>query len=314
MRLSEPETIHTLAMVALPVFVAWMGYGVPAATLVTLAMAGAGIVIRLRGLTSPGDPDRIELHTISYSHYVEKVRWCLDRTGLRYTEVANVGILGLVLGARTVPLLVLPASRTSIGDSPQILRFLWGSTAVSLPPDRRRFLEPTAEAVALERRFDNVLGVKVRVWSYWHLLQQRDLTLMMWGLDEPSVPSWQRKLLPLLQPALAALLRRMLGVTEASAAAGLAATKEIFAEVDSMLADGRRYLLGGTEISFVDITFASLAALALFPDGYGGDGVSIHAAPLDRLAPAWRAEVEALRNTPAGLFVMRLYAEERRRA
>ena len=107
------------------------------------------------------------------------------------------------------------------------------------------------------------------------------------------------------------MVTRMLGVTEPRAAAGLEATKQVFAEVDARLADGRRYLMGGDEMTFVDITFASLAALALFPDGYGGNAVSVRSAPLAEMAPAWRAEIEALRDTEAGRYVARLYEEER---
>jgi len=311
MRLSEAETLHTLVLYALPPLVAWFGFGVPGAVLATLLVAAAGVVVRLRGLMAPADPDLVEFHTITYSHYVEKVRWCLDATGIEYREVPSIGILGLLLTARTVPLLVLPASRTSVGDSPRILRFLWGAYSAQLPPGRCRFLEPTPEGLALEKHFDHDLGVNVRLWSYWHLLQQPDLTLLMWGLREPTIPKWQRTILPALFPLLAAMVRRMLGVTEPRAAAALAATKQVFAEVDARLADGRRYLMGGDEMTFVDITFASLAALALFPDGYGGRAVSVRSAPLAEMAPAWRSEIEALRETPAGKFVERLYREER---
>lgn len=314
MRLRDPETIETLALYALPVVVVLLGFGVFATLLAVLAVVLAGIVMRARRLLESSSGDvTVELHTITYSHYVEKVRWCLDRTGIAYTEVPSIGILGILLTGRTVPLLVVPQLRTSIGDSPQILRFLWGRYSAELAPECTRFLEPSPEAVALEKHFDRALGVPVRVWSYWHLLEQPELTLRMWGVDEPAIPEWQRRLLPVLQPVLAAMLRRMLGVHEASAAAGLAATKQVFAEVDAMLADGRRYLLGGNELTFVDITFASLAALALFPNGYAGENVTVRDMPLEQLTPTWRAEVEALRTTPAGQFVERLYREERTR-
>ncbi len=311
MRLGDTETMHTLALYALPPVVAWLGFGVPGAAAAAVAMAAAGVVLRLRRLTTPAVPGTVELHTITYSHYVEKVRWCLDRTGIEYREVPSIGIVGLLLTARTVPLLYLPPSRTSIGDSPKILRFLWGNWSGELPPGRIRFLEPTPEALALERHFDIELGVNIRLWSYWHLLRQKDLTLMMWGQHEPTIPAWQRAVLPIVFPVLAAVLTRMLGVTDARAAEALVATRRVFEEVDAMLADGRRYLLGGDEATFVDITFASLAALAVFPEGYGGNAVAVRSAPVDRMSPVWRAEVESLRDTEAGRFVARLYREER---
>lgn len=311
MRLADAGTVFGLGLYVLPVVVAWCGFGAGGAFVLSLGAAAAGVVLRLRGLTAPADPSIVELHTITYSHYVEKVRWCLDRTGVAYREVPSVGILGLLLTARTVPMLVLPASRTSIGDSPKILRFLWGNYSAVLEPGRCCFLEPTPEALALEKHFDDDLGINVRLWSYWHLLENEDLTLKMWGVAEENIPQWQRAALPTLRPLLAALLKKMLGVTDARAAAALETTRAVFAEVDAMLADGRRYLMGGDEATFVDITFASLAALALFPENYGGRAVSIHGTPLEQMAPAWRAEVVALRETAAGRFVERLYREER---
>jgi len=313
MRLRDPETVETVALVALPTVVALAGLGVAATIGATLAVVAGGMVARARQFLSPPDPSRLELHTITYSHYVEKVRWCLDRTGVAYSEIPSIGILGALLTGRTVPLLIVPAARTSIGDSHEILRYQWGRYAAERP-ERCRFLAPTAEAIALERHFDIDLGINVRLWSYWHLLGHPDLTLMMWGVEEPAIPQWQRRLLPMARPVLAAMLGRMIGVSDARAANGLEATRKVFDEVDAMLADGRRYLLGGDELTFVDITFASLAALIVFPDGYGGNAVSLRQLPVDRLPPEWRREVDALRATPAGQFVMRLYAEERLRA
>ncbi|HXC50251.1 MAG TPA: glutathione S-transferase N-terminal domain-containing protein [Candidatus Limnocylindrales bacterium] len=311
MRLRDPETLLTLALYALPVAVALFGFGVPAAFFASLVIIVVGIFVRSRRLVGRVDPSRLELHTITYSHYVEKARWCLDRLGVAYEEVPSIGILGVLLTGRTVPTLAVPATRTSIGDSTEILRFLWGRYSGELP-DRTRFLAPSPEAIALETHFNEDLGVPVRLWSYWHLLERPDLTLIMWGHEEPSIPQWQKALLPPLRPVLAALLRRMLGLNEANAARGIVKTREIFAEVDTMLADGRRYLMGGDELTFVDITFASLAALIIFPDGYTGGSASVTQLPVERLPADWRAEVEMLRATRAGQFVMRMYAEERR--
>ena len=39
----------------------------------------------------------MRLETLTYSHYSERVRWCLDLIGEEYEEEHNVGILGLLL-------------------------------------------------------------------------------------------------------------------------------------------------------------------------------------------------------------------------
>jgi len=103
----------------------------------------------------------------------------------------------------------------------------------------------------------------------------------------------------------------MLGVTPARAARALERTREAFADVDSLLADGRRYLTGDT-LTFADITFASFGALAVLPPQYPGGRLSGRRLTLDDVRdPAWRGEIERLRSRPAGQFVLRLYADER---
>jgi glutathione S-transferase len=308
MRLSDPRTLHALVLYLLPVLVAWAGWGAGAALVAVLLVAVSGIAIRLRATMNPPSA-RPRLHTISYSHYVEKVRWCLDRAQVDYEEVPSIGILGVLLLGRTVPVLELPASRTSVGNSAEILRLLWAIHGRD-PSGRAAFLEPTGEAIALEQHFDRALGEQVRRWAYQQLFQDRALTLQSWGVNEPAVPAWQRALLRPLRPLLKAAVRRMLRVNAASAARALEKTKAVFDEVDARLADGRRYLLGD-HLSFADITFASLGALAVLPGNYGGSALATHFPPVDSLPSPWREEVLAFRQRPAGQFILRMYGEER---
>ena len=312
MRLRDPRTLQLLALYALPIVVAALGWGPAAAAVSALLLALAGIASRL-GATraAAARPEAaLRLHTITFSHYVEKVRWCLDRLGIAYEEVPNAGILGVLLTGRTVPSLEIPPGLTRIGDSPRILRYLWGEYAGRLPAGRTDFLAPTPVALELERYFDQRLGNDVRVWVYSRIFARRDLTLRSWGIEEPRVPGWQRALLRAGTPLLRFAVRRMLGVHPARAARALERTREAFDRVDALLADGRRYLAGDA-LSFADITFASLAALAVLPPEYGGRAIDGRRLGIEELEPDWRAEVEAFRARPAGQFVLRLYREER---
>ena len=312
MRLRDPRTLQLLALYALPIVVAALGWGPAAAAVSALVLALAGIASRLGAARAaaarPETP--LRLHTITFSHYVEKVRWCMDRLGIAYEEVPNAGILGVLLTGRTVPSLEIPPGLTRIGDSPRILRYLWGEYAGRLPAGRTDFLAPTPVALELERYFDQRLGNDVRVWVYSRIFARRDLTLRSWGIEEPRVPGWQRALLRAGTPLLRFAVRRMLGVHPARAARALERTREAFGRVDDLLADGRRYL-AGDELSFADITFASLAALAVLPPEYGGRAIDGRRLGIEDLEPDWRAEVEAFRARPAGQFVLRLYREER---
>ena len=57
----------------------------------------------MKPLLRPPSGPEFRLDTISASHYVEKVRWCMDRLGLDYEEVPDVGALGVFTAGRTVP-------------------------------------------------------------------------------------------------------------------------------------------------------------------------------------------------------------------
>ena len=314
MRLLDPRTAYTLALYALPVVVAGLGWGAGAALLTIAVFAAAGMALRLtvtRGAaTRPDAP--LRLHTISFSHYTEKVRWCLDRLAVPYEEVPNVGILGVLVTGRTVPALEVPPGLTRIGDSPRILRYLWGEYAGRLPFERTAFLEPTPATLELEQFLDRRLGNDVRVWVYSRVFERRDLTLRSWGLEETRIPAWQRGLLRGLTPLLRFAVRRMLGVTPGRAARALERTRESFQRVDALLADGRPYLMGES-LSFVDITFASLGALAVLPPEYAGRSLGGRRLTLDDLDADWRAEVEAFRARPSGQLLLRLYRQERLR-
>jgi len=313
MRLRDPRVLHLLGLYLLPVLVAALGFGPAAAVLVAAGALLLGIAARLfvslRALRRPAAP--LRLHTITFSHYAEKVRWCMDRLGVPYEEVPNAGILGVLLTGRTVPWLEVPPGLTCIGDSPRILRYLWGEFAGRLPGERTWFLEPTPAALELEARFDRRLGNDVRVWVYAQVLGNRALTLRSWGMEERAIPAWQRALLAAGTPVLRFAVRRMLGVTSQRAVRALERTHEAFAEVDAMLADGRRYLTGES-LTFADITFASLGALAVLPPEFPGGRLAGRRLLLEDVTdPAWRQEIERFRARPAGQFILRLYRDER---
>ena len=206
-------------------------------------------------------------------------------------------------------MLELPAARTSVGNSTEILRLLWGMYGRD-PSGRAAFLDPTAEAAALERHLDRMLGEQVRRWTYQRLFNHRTLTLQVWGAGEPSIPAWQRCLLRPLRPLLEQAVRRMLRIDAASAERALERTRAVFDEMDARLTDGRRYLLGDA-LSYVDITFASLGALAVLPGNYGGGHLATRLPDADSLPEPWRSEVAGFRQRPAGRLILRMYEEDR---
>ena len=53
--------------------------------------------ISLSAIAFPARVPELELETISASHFVEKVRWCMDRLGVEYREKPVGGTLGALL-------------------------------------------------------------------------------------------------------------------------------------------------------------------------------------------------------------------------
>ena len=258
-----------LYLLALPPFAVVSDLGLLGAVFaVLLGLAGLWWR-RLAPLLRPPRGPEFRLETISASHYVEKVRWCLDRLGVAYEEVADAGALGVFTSGRTVPRLRIRTGSviSSIGNSPDILRYLWGRFGPIEP--RAAFLEPSEEALALERQLDGY-GLDLQRWVYHHILPDRSLTLHLWGAHDPGLPGWQRWLERALFPLLRVMIRRAFRLSAGAHGRVLDNIESCLQRMEQRLEDGRDTLLGGAETSFVDITFAALSGLWLNPPEYGG--------------------------------------------
>jgi len=249
--------------------------------------------------------DGAVLITMPHSHYAEKARWALDWLALPYREEAHVPLLHRLPtrrhGGRSVPVLLHQGRR--LVDSTDILVHADAVSGGDRLYPRESALRHEVEA--LEDRFDDVLGPHTRRWAYAHFLpQRRALRRMM----SRGVPRWEALLLPLLMPVVVPLVRAAFRITPDSAERSRQRVREVFDEVDARLADGRRFLLG-ERFTAADLTFAALASPALLPEACGASYP-----PLADVPPAMRDEVLHLRDSAAGRFALRLYAQERRRA
>jgi hypothetical protein len=235
----------------------------------------------------------------------------MDRLGLEYEEVAWAGTLGAFYLGRTVPRLHFRtgAVRSQIGNSPEILRYLWGAYSAT-HGKAAAFLEPTPERLAFERRIDRS-GVSLQVWVYYHLLDDRELCQHAWGVNSPAVPAWQRNLVRALYPVQAFLIRKAFRVNDSHYRKSCEHIESLLAELDAQLADGRRSLLGGDSINYTDLAFAAIQAAWLQPAAYGrGAGIRIER---ERMPAAMRADIERwIEDYPrVTTFIEELYARER---
>ena len=305
--------IHALFLFLLPILVAWFGLGTASAIALVVMMLIWRWLIVLSGILAPEKTPAVVLEAIAVSHFVEKARWCLDRLGVDYVERQNAATLGAYFTGRSVPQLRVRTGivQSVIGNSPEILRFLWGNYSVSMT-DTVGFLEPTEERLALEKRLDQY-GRFLQVCLYYHVLNDRQLTLSIWGVSNPEIPAWQRPVLRLLFPVLAVLVRRSFRINERHYSKAVLFIDELLADIDTQLADGRASILGGDTINYTDITFAAFSALWMQPEGYGGGKAELCRIDRDQMPSMMRADIERwVEDHPkATAFVERMYAEHR---
>ena len=302
--------VHMVALFTAPILVAWLGFTVAGAVGLVILLLLWRWAVTLSGWVAPAKSPELILDTISASHFVEKVRWCMDRLNLSYTERAAGGTLSAFYLGYSVPRLRFRtgAVQSSIGNSPEILRYLWGRYAAEEAHDAR-FLEPTKERLELENRIDRC-GVALQVWVYHHVLDDRELTLHAWGCSSPVVPAWQRYFLRLVFPMQRLLIRKSFRITPTHYQRSVEQVSKLLEEVEQALEDGRRSILGG-DVNFSDLAFASIMGLWLQPANYGGGKADTVRIEESQLPEAMRSDMEHWKNSypRSTKFIESLYAE-----
>jgi glutathione S-transferase len=258
----------------------------------------------------PSDPPRegaggrsplaqARLLTLAPSHFSEKARWALDRTGLPYREECSGPGFHLRavkrVGARTMPVLITTQG-TILRDSTDILHHA--------DRDGELFPHPlAAEIEALERELD-VLGPAVRDWSYSWAVHHPPLIRHVF---DKRLGAGQRVALRLTLPVVCQQLRARFHLDRMSTDGWFDALTSLWDRFDGWLADGRPYLVGD-RFTAADLTLAALGAPAVAAPEYGGQLI-----PLERRPAAVRAQTERLRATAIGQLILRLYRDERAR-
>lgn len=244
----------------------------------------------------------MRLITLPISHYCEKVRWALERQNLPFREEGHVPVFHALhtlptsrFSSRAVPILV--DGNSVISDSSVCLRHLQelhGAAWLYAPP----------QAAALEAEFDEQLGPHSRCLLYFHALPDKQCLLPVF---RQRVPALEALFAGPCFPVMRLIMRRTMKIDAEAAARSREHAVRIFDRVAERLRDGRRYLCGA-EFSAADLAFAALAAPLVLPREYGG------ALPaLEHLPVRLRDEIAHFRSTPAGLFALRLFREDRRK-
>ena len=89
-----------------------------------------------------------------------------------------------------------------------------------------------------------------------------------WGLlNGEHVPQWQKLLLRAVLPVLKPFVGKVLNLTPEAGRASMSKAREgTLREVEELLSDGRKFLLGTEGPTYVDVAFAALAAVLVMPE------------------------------------------------
>ena len=240
------------------------------------------------------------LIAIALSHYCEKVRWAMDYLNIDYIEENHAPPFHQkytsACGGTSVPVLV--TEDKAFTDSHDILQYLDSiSENEKLYPEDGQLRD---RVETLERLFDEKLGVATRTWGYYYAIQKPLTVAIAWGINAPLI----EKVKTIFSfPKIPQILKQFYNITPETKDAALEDIKEVFAVVDRELDSGKQYLVGD-RLSAADITFAALASPILRPPNH-----PVYSSDLSKMSPERLTIVEQLRATPAGKFVMGMYAQ-----
>jgi glutathione S-transferase len=246
----------------------------------------------------------VKLITIGFSHFCEKARWGLDRSGVEYTEeshapIAHILAVFRVGGKRTVPVLVTDDGVFS--DSTDILKYV-----DPFVPDEGRLYPSDAsarrEVEELEDLFDKKLGPRARRWAYSWLVYERSVVTPMF--ESAMTPREKIFSAPLVSLSLATIKRTM-RITPAVRESELAKSLELLTSLDERLSRGK-YLVGD-QFSAADLTLAALASPLVVPRE------NPWLPNLEEAPQKMKDQIAELRATKAGAHVLAMYREERSR-
>lgn len=241
------------------------------------------------------------LITITVSHYCEKVRWALDYLGIEYVEENHAPPFHKFYtsreGGSSVPVLVTKDGAYT--DSRSILEYLDRQKEGQLYPTDPSLHQKVVE---LEELFDTKLGVATRCWAYFYAMKNPKMVENVWAKE---IPWWEKIGLKIVLTKMLDRLKNGYKIDEENAAKSLENIREIFREVDKILVENNKYLVGD-RLTAADFTFAALAAPILRPKNHPAMNSKVQGMPTEMLAV-----IKEMRSTVAGKYALNLYKEKR---
>eukprot|EP01084_Bolivina_argentea_P070794 128734_1 len=308
------QSIPSLLLIALPIITSYFKFGIITTLIISLIWCAFKFFVFSNNVQSK--PKIMKLESILISHYAEKVRWCMEYCNIPFKEEFDSAIFGILFFGRSIPTLYDLQHRTIIGNSSNILRYLYGLYSAE-NEKLESFLKPTVESLKMETILDEKLGRSIQKIFYYQLSIDpciKQTMLIAWGAQSKLIPFYQQWLVHLLFRFYVKALTKFLNLSRETYEQSILDIKEIFALVESKLKTNK-YIMGD-KLTYIDITFCSLAAhLIIGPDTFA-NGLVRDAWPDMENNVAMRKNelykhIETFRNMKAAEYVRDIYKKHR---
>ena len=164
MRLSFSDSAKVI-LYFLPLLISYCKIGVISTIFIIFLWSVFNLYLKHKKLKSK-PKQNLKLVSILISHYSEKVRWCLEFCNIDFEEEFDSAIFGMLFFNRSIPTLYNPLKRVKIGNSSDILRYIYGSYC-GQNEKVLKLLKPTKENLKMEALFDEKLGRAIQRIFYF---------------------------------------------------------------------------------------------------------------------------------------------------
>lgn len=283
----------------------------------------------------------IQLVSIGFSHYCEFAAWCLKAKGIPFKEHAYLPLqhvfpaLAVRVGGPQKHLSA--SSRTTAVPDPNLTE---AEAAALAAKEAKRDKNARATAVPLavcpqgevwtdswdiasksglkdidpelKKLLDESVGPRARQLAYSYILQPRNNNIWNKLLTFGTGWFWQLLWWMFLGNFLKKNMMKSMRPNDPQAVAECRAELEAsLQKLDAIITGKRTPFLGGESLGIADIAVASLFAPLVNPPMYCGGRYTPIFEELMAQDKDLRAEVDRMRATPTGAYVMELYAKHR---
>ena len=254
------------------------------------------------------------LTSIRFSHYVEKVRWTLDRLGIPYHERYVLPVMHFFItpfivrgsGHRdsqstrfSTPILSTDEGQV-IAKSTAIMHYLSDRYL-----KKEYSLFPSQDVINLDNQFNENLGPATRRILYYYSLNKPEI---MFKLADNNAGAIQAGVYKLLYPLSRRLMAKALEITQTEAEQSLEHVFKAYDDIEDRLSDGRQFLFEN-RLTAADISFACLGGILMLPTVQ--EGYAAYLPPINEVDPKLAEIAHQLRDHKAGQWALSLFREYR---